>query len=90
MTAKTLTQKAINEATKATYFVQIPLCDIFNAVKANGGLVVDEAGNEWSGLLCGRDGQATFPVVGIKGLRSVYVSWYTMPSGKYEVIAYAS
>ena len=90
MTPKTSTQKAIANIVASTYFTAIPLADIFNAVKVNGGLVVDEAGNEWSGLLCGHEGSATFPITGIKSLHNLYLSWYQMPSGIYEVIAYAS
>jgi hypothetical protein len=73
------------------YNSTIPLDDIFQIVKDNGGLVVDESGEEWSGFLCGESGRAVMAVTGIGGKSvGLYVGWYKMESGRYEVTTYVS
>ena len=59
-----------------------------------GYLVVDEEHNRWSGFLCGREGQAMFDILskeaGKQDNSNLMLSWYTMPSGRYEVLAYVA
>lgn len=42
---------------KVTYFPSIPLDDIFNVLKQNNIVPLQEDYTEWSGLLCGREGR---------------------------------
>jgi hypothetical protein len=56
--------------------------------------VVDEEHNCWSGFLCGREGQAMFDILsketGKLDNSNLMLSWYTMASGRYEVLAYVA
>jgi hypothetical protein len=73
------------------YNKEIPLETIFAIVAENGGLVVDEAGEAWSGLLCGAEGQATMTVKHPDHKNIfLHLSWYKMQSGRYETIVYVS
>lgn len=70
------------------YFPEIPLSDIFAVVRDNLGEVVQEDGTLWSGLLCGEVGTVHFT---IRDCRSrLHLTWFTMPSGKYEVTVYVA
>ena len=86
MTPKTTIMKAFHKM--GDYFPYIPMDEMMNIVAQNGGMVVDEAGNEWSGWFCGETGQATIDVTGIKGAHYLILTWYKMPSGRMEVIKY--
>lgn len=95
MTIKTNIRKAINKALAAlgNYHDSIPLQQIFDALKAHNVIVVDEAGEPWSGLLCGRDSHTTFDLqldgAPVKNA-ALFLSWYKMPSGRYEITVYLS
>jgi len=69
-----------------TYNNDIPLETMFKIVKEQGGLVVDEAGEPWSGLLCGEQGHATMEIQH-PDYKNMYlhVGWYKMPSARWEV-----
>jgi hypothetical protein len=71
-----------------TYHVEIPLTAIFEIVSKKAGEVVQEDGTKWSGFLCGESGQATFDISGVKF--HLFLSWYQMPSGRYEITTYVS
>jgi hypothetical protein len=79
---------------------------IFDALKVEGIVPLQEDGTEWSGFLaggaeCGSD-ETRHQVANIDlGIQrdgqlllvpntSLYISWCVMQSGKYEVIAYVS
>ena len=47
-TAKTTAQKQISQM--PDYFEEIPIDEMMEIVAENGGMVVDEAGEEWSGI----------------------------------------
>ncbi len=112
-TARKLTQpvikkinKEIHKYVKDTYYQQIPLDDIFNAMKKFGIVALQEDQTEWDGMLLG----------GVKKTEQIYIdlgwadtkdendydrhevvpnarlnlSYYKMESGKYEVLAYVS
>lgn len=70
------------------YYPEVPLSDIFAIVEKKAGMVVQEDGTPWSGLLCGDDGRAKFEVAGYKFL--LHLTWHRMPSGNYEIVAYVS
>jgi hypothetical protein len=91
MREKNKINRDLGKVLKPIYFDQIPLGDIFDTIKSHGYVVVDEAGEPWSGFICGREGRATFDIVSQNGVASKYglqLSWYKMPSGRYEVISY--
>lgn len=77
------------------YHKSIPITDIFNALKSQDVLPVQEDGTEWSGLLVGREGRATIDLVRNAEEKtpfksSLIMSWHKMPSGNYEINAYLS
>jgi len=85
--------RELGKVLKPIYFDQIPLDDIFDVIRHNGYLVVDEEGNSWSGILCGREATVFFdlnnglsktPVPNAK----LCLQWYKMQSGRYEITAY--
>lgn len=87
--AKNTIAKKLHDATATKYFDLIPLDEIFSIVESFEGLqVVDEAGEAWSGFLCGESGQAHFKITNAKFY--LHLSWYRMPSGRYEIVAYVS
>ena len=92
--SRTTTRNRINRLigdTIPTYNLEVPLDKIFECVSTHGGLVVDEAGDPWSGFLCGSDGQ-THMEVQFDWMKSMYlhISWYKMGSERYEVTVYIS
>lgn len=91
MTAKTRIQKQLTALTKNTYFNSIPLDEIFDIIESEGGIVVDEAGDPWEGFLCGENSQATWKVINIQNTKCwLTMTWYKMPSGRWEIVAYVS
>lgn len=90
-------QTTLNRINKAfgneiqTYNDDIPLDTIFAIVARYGGTVVDEAGDPWSGFLCGVQGQATM-AVNHPDHKNIFltVTWYKMESGRYETVVYVS
>ena len=86
--------KDVGVVVDPTYFNEIPLADIMGAIENHGYLVVDEEHKRWSGFLCGREGQAMFDILsretGKLDNSSLRLSWYTMASGRYEVLAYVA
>jgi hypothetical protein len=90
MTNQTLKNHCNKELTQITkgYLAEIPLAEIFTACHKHLGQVLDIDGTPWSGFLCGETGQANFRLQNVR--MSLVISWYTMPSGKYEVVAYVS
>ena len=81
------------------YRPQIPLDEIFKALEDNGLIAIAEDGTKWEGFLTGKEGRATMGVAFLgeaprDGMRTpienakLVVSWFKMPSGKYEANAY--
>lgn len=73
------------------YEDEIPMDKIMTACEKFGGLVVDEAGESWSGIFCGRNGNANIEVK-FDDYTPMYIvlNWYKMPSGRYEIVVYIS
>jgi len=105
MTINQKTRQTVNEYLHAIckdYRNQIPLGDIFTALRRAGLVAVQEDGREWAGLLCGREGRAMIEVAPVltatrkpDGLAftaadniALNLSWYKMESGRYETNAY--
>jgi hypothetical protein len=85
--SKTRTQINRKLAALPTYHDSIPLQQIFNILAESDVQVLDVDGTPWSGILCGENASATFQT-NVKA--SLYLSWYRMPSGKYEIVSYVS
>ena len=85
---------------KQRYFEQIPLKDIFDILKNNSLIALQEDNTPWSGFLIGRESNTTFPIAyevskDAEGFyypvenAVLYLYWYKMEeSGRYEVNAY--
>jgi hypothetical protein len=71
------------------YFDEIPLDAIFYAVKDKIGQVVQEDGKPWEGFLCGETGSTFFDIAGFRWGK-LRLTWYKMPSGRYEIVTYIS
>jgi len=94
MTTKQTTLNRINKGFTSdvdVYNKEIPLETIFAIVAEHGGMVVDEAGEPWSGFLCGEQGSATM-AVNHPDHKNIFLhsSWYEMESGRYETVVYVS
>jgi len=80
------------------YHIQIPIQDIQNILNQFDMIMLQEDYTEWSGMLLGERGQEYFDVGPIDSYdgrfykpydnTSLALSWYTMPSGKYEIVTY--
>ncbi len=86
---------------KTRYFNEIPLGDIDDVLAKRNMLLIDgDEGTPWSGFLTGRAETVHFDVAyKIKDERGFYtpiinsklfLQWYKMPSGKYEITTYLS
>ncbi len=75
----------LHRVLKPTYFQSIPLDSIYRAVESTG-LTIDP--EERQCILVGRQGRATWPLTyqGVPVNARLWVSWYKMESGRYEVI----
>jgi hypothetical protein len=91
--------KKLNDNFSYNYFSSIPLKDIFNVLKGYRIVVVDEAGEQWSGFLTGSSGRAYLDLVLVDEITGEFrvisnsilsLSWYKMPSGRYEITLYLS
>ena len=90
------------------YHQGIPLGTIFGILKDNHVVPLQEDNMEWDGVICGAEGQTTFPLGDLNEIRHnvlvcerdeptytpvdnvLCLSWYKMPSGRYEVVTYVS
>jgi len=92
--SRTTTRNRINRQISNTvpgYALEIPVDTIFDCVSANGGQVVDEAGDPWTGFFCGEQGQTHLPIVfGWMKNMFLHISWYRLGSGRYEIVTYVS
>ena len=82
------------------YFRGVPVPEIWKLLKKHGVVPIDTSDrSEWEGFITGREGRENFPLAP-KGSAergqypktyvntALLLSWYKMPSGKYEVVAY--
>jgi hypothetical protein len=70
------------------YFPSIPLNLIFTIIENHADIVVQEDGRPWSGFLLGENSHTRFSIRDRKYFLDL--SWYKMPSGNYEIVAYVS
>lgn len=89
----TRTTKEVKKAMKAVndylmgmgqYFMGLPLDRMFEVLRANGFEVTEE---NLLGVYCGAEGRV-HEAVGAGVFFTM--TWYKMPSGRYEVVAYVS
>ena len=71
------------------YYDAIPLEDIFDILDKYEYTPIQEDGTPWEGFLLGVDSNAIFECVHptMKPL-FLYLSWYKMSSGRYEIVTY--
>jgi hypothetical protein len=96
--------KDLHKLLKPTYFKLIPLDKIFNVLDKHGIVVLQEDQTEWSGFLTGGI-KSTVQVHFLLGWKdsmdedkryqvipnmALNLSYFKMPSGKFEVISYVS
>ena len=93
---------AVRKVLKPTYFTQIPLQDLFDAMSKFDVVALQEDNTEWYGFLLGRDESTLFRLGDANKFETKHgykmyeqydnvalqLSWYKMPSGKYEVTGY--
>ena len=96
--------KEVHKIMKKTYFKEIPLQPLFDILKKFNVIVIQEDFTPWSGILTGgvkETEQIYFTLAwNEKDERNFYsqvipdaklaLSYYKMPSGKYEVISYVT
>jgi hypothetical protein len=83
-----------------TYHPSIPLDSIFSILSCYQIVPISEDGFEWSGILCGEDSHCYFDMAWISVLTQeslvkvknsvLALSWYRMPSGRYEIVTYVT
>jgi hypothetical protein len=81
------------------YYKGIPLDELFNLLRGSYIEPIQEDGDIWSGFLTGAEGRTTFELAMLDNNSGEYkpvkdcvlsLSWYKMPSGKFEIVAYLS
>ena len=75
------------------YFPSIPLTEVFEVLKNNNVVAVQEDGTPWSGFLCGDDGNASIELKFNDELidnAMLILQWHKMESGRYEINTYVS
>lgn len=75
----------------AEYHREIPLDAVFEVLNKHGVIPLQEDYTYWSGFLTGRTGKASIELGWSGGLivnSVLFLSWYKMESGKYELICY--
>jgi hypothetical protein len=97
--SKKFVNKRLHELFGVKYFEKIPLDEIFGFLKSEDIIVVQEDGTPWEGFLTGAEGRTTFELALYDtqadtfspiGNAVLWMSWYKMSSGRYEIVAYLS
>jgi hypothetical protein len=74
--------KVITSLTHNTYFDSIPAAPIAAILESFGLLT-----SELNGIYCGHEGRTLAQVADNAWL---HMTWYRMPSGRFEIVAYVS
>ena len=91
MKLSTPTRRKINTelaAISRQYHDAIPLESIFEALSKEGVQALQEDGEPWQGFLFGDDSFTTFPLNASNSV--LFLSWYKLTSGRWEINAYLS
>jgi len=96
-------KKVNNDITKFItniYFKEIPLKELFSILEKHGIIVLQEDMRKWSGILVGKNETTSFDIAPVEskngdeyipyGNAKLFLQWYKMGSGKYEITAYVS
>ena len=88
---KELTSMSMN-----TYHFEIPIHEMFTILEKHGVAVLNEDGTKFEGFFIGSEGRAILNL-GMKKNKGFTMSstnfvltWYKMPSGKFEIVSYVS
>lgn len=97
-------RKEISEALSESYYKEIPIQEIDDVLRKHGYLLIQEDYTPWNGMLVGTNAMAFFRIGQIEGAvetqyskeklypqvsnTGIQMTWYKMPSGKYEIVAY--
>lgn len=98
---RTKLNKILSTILKPTFFQDIPLNEIAEALKSAGVVMVQEDGTEWQGMLLGSRSRSQFEIAPLEsktaeGFYTPYTNaalvlqWERMGSGRIEVIGYIS
>jgi hypothetical protein len=86
--------KKVNIIASEMYFDYVPILRLESVFKNEGLELTDEDGNKNEFIiLCGKEGIALFHLLEpnsgkiVKNV-SLFVTWFKMPSGRYEVVTY--
>jgi len=88
--------KHLLKAMKPCYFDHIPVAEIQAVLKEHQIMLVNEDGTPFEAIFCGRSGHTLIDlaICGVCGAvvdnHKLFLSWYTMPSGRYEITTYLS
>jgi len=86
MTPKNIANKKLNNLLTNKYFNSVPLTEIFEIIKTEGIIPLQEDNTEWEGLICGSEGRMTIPTNFVN--IHFTLTWYRMVSGRFEVLAF--
>lgn len=93
--------KELAALTFNTYFPSIPLDEITKILGKYNIVMLQEDDTEWSGFLCGDHERTSFNLADMDSRTAdksytpfknacLTLSWYKMPSGRYEINTYVS
>lgn len=95
--------KAIHNTLEQIYFDAIPMRDISSTLRERGLVLLNEDNTEFSAIFCGNHGSCVIQIGDLNSAKEknglleyspieawLYLSWYKMASGRYEVIGYVS
>lgn len=95
---KNALNKRLNKWTYNTYFKGIPFEELKDLLNEFNMVILQEDGTLWSGFFAGDKGRANFDLANVysenEGFYTPFentalsFSWYRMPSGNYEIVAY--
>lgn len=104
MKAQRIKTKEANKITRAlhpintTYHEGIPVASIERVLLDHGVVLLQEDHTKWSGFFTGAEGRTTFELAldGSESEQGIYealgncllLTWYRMPSGRFEVNSY--
>ena len=90
----------LTKFTTNTYFKAIPIKDLFGILKKYGVVALQEDNTEWSGMLTGTSATTSINIAPISSKADksyspysnamLFLQWYKMESGKYEITTYIS
>ena len=98
MKTKRLSQKIKKKINKALYELDnyhphIPICDIEKIIiNESGYVLLNEDNTHFEAIFCGEQGRADINIGHYNGAiwNMLHLTWYKIPSGRYEIVSYVS